>query len=144
MILTRKQTVQEVVDELIKMNNWWSENYSKAPISFVDDCRNKISAYQVTLATYVGDAKEDQLNSERERKFTHHQKKKTLMTENDFSSIKAETEAIIACNELQKQADLSESYYTQLNLLLGQMNKVMEAMQQHIAIARKEKENAKA
>ena len=59
--------MQEVVDELIKMNNWWSENYSKAPIAMVDDCRNKISAYQVTLATYVGDAKEDQLNSERER-----------------------------------------------------------------------------
>jgi hypothetical protein len=65
------------------------------------------------------------------------------MDENKMSSIKAETESVIFTYNLQKTADQAEYSYTILNLMLGQMNKIMEAMQQHIAIARKEKENAR-
>jgi hypothetical protein len=138
------QTVQEVVDELIKMNNWWSESYAKATIELVDNCRNKISAYLVTLGTYVGDAKDDQLSAESARKVAHHQKRFSYITENDYAVGKAESKAVIDMKEQQDLADKSEAYYTWLKILLDQMNKVMEAMSQHIAIMRKELANVKS
>jgi hypothetical protein len=139
----KRKPIDEVVDAINKIVDWYRDGYNKCTIEQIIDMRSKLTAYLYTFATYVGDVKEVQLQSETDRKIKHSQKRKEFMAAEN-SIAKSEDEALLSTIDERKRADEYESYYITLRLMLDQANKVDDVLMQRISILKQEKSNAHA
>jgi hypothetical protein len=143
MIFPKRNPVDEVVEKLLKLNDWYSAYSSKANLSQLSDARDQITTLLSTLGTYVGDSKEDELTTERVRKFKFSTKRLEYKL-NSCTINEAEDRSTIDTLPEKELADKSSSYYVHLRLLLERMDKVDDAISQRISIQKKEKEKANA
>lgn len=137
MEIQKKKPLDEIVNEIIKMNNWWSENYNTDSLVVLSNLRSKLSGYLFSFAPYIGETKTYALEAERDRKVKKANIRKELMA--DHSIAKADDEAIIQTEKEQKKADDLDGYYSTLRLMLDQANKVDDAIAQKISILKQEK-----
>lgn len=138
-----KKLVDEVVETLLKANEWYNDNSDKATVAQLLTTRDRVTTYLVTLGTYVDGAKADQLNTERERKYKFTTQR-LAYREAKHSVDESSDKAYLDTFKEQELADKSESYYIHLRLLMERMDKVDDAISQRISVLKKEKEKDNA
>jgi hypothetical protein len=138
-----KKLVDEVVETLLKANEWYNDNSDKATVAQLLTTRDRVTTYLVTLGTYVDGAKADQLNTERERKYKFTTQR-LAYREAKHSVDESSDKSYLDTLQEQELADKSESYYIHLRLLMERMDKVDDAISQRISVLKKEKEKDNA
>jgi hypothetical protein len=132
----------EVIKEIKKCVDWYSENYKTISITDAHNIKSKLVTYLFNLSELVAEMKRESLFASVTRKYEHHNLKSQLI-EKQFALGKAESRSIAATKEfLQAEAEY-ESMAFRLKILLDQGNRVVDDLQQRIATLKKEMENSK-
>lgn len=132
------KVVEQITDEI----RWYHKNRSECSVNALLNCRDKIAVLSFGLAERCADGKREYNSRRFIRKIEFSRQKQEFI--NKGSAIgKAEVEATEA-TEMEYREELeAEAIGFKLDLLLRQVNKILEAMNQRISYVKKEEELSK-
>lgn len=130
------------VKEITKMIDYYSKNYKKLSINQLLDFQDKLSAFSYYLADEMATMK-DHYNSYYFARKINFNKKKQAYINNGDSAAKAETSANVDVEEYYDKELEFESMGYRLDVLLRQVNKILNSVQQRISFLKLEHESSK-
>jgi len=120
------------MDEIVKLIEWYKVNGGSQSISAILDCRDKLAVLSFRLAQQASESKNEYNAKYFQRKVNVARSVQRMMSES-MAYNKADAKALIENEDYYQKEIQKEAEAYQYDLLLKQVNKVLDAMQQRIS-----------
>ena len=131
-----------VIERIVEIIQSYERSISSQDIHKLIELRDLLAVNSFRLAQEAAELKKDYNSTYFIRKISVNKSTQGIIGEKKLPMNKATLEATIANEDIYKQEQELESAAYQLDLLLRQSNKVLEAMSQRISYLKTERENA--
>lgn len=131
-----------IVERIVEIIQSYERSISSQDIHKLIELRDLLAVNSFRLAQEAAELKKDYNSTYFIRKISVNKSTQGIIGEKKLPMNKATLEATIANEDIYKQEQELESAAYQLDLLLRQSNKVLEAMSQRISYLKTERENA--
>ena len=129
--------MQNVLAEIRKILDWYKVNCKTAFYIDILSAKDRLAIYSFTLAEFTADMKGEYNLAYFNRRISVLRTKQTLI--NSKTAIgKAEGDAILEHQDAYKKEMEAEADAYRADLLLRQVNKIIDAMQQRVSVLRSE------
>lgn len=129
----------EILEQITANIKWYDENYADCSIDNLLSNRDKLAILSFNLAELCAEAKKEYNGKRFIKKIEFSRQKQEFMTK-DFTASRADVEATQG-TEMQYREELeAEAIGFKYDLLLRQLNKILEAMNQRLSHLKKEQE----
>lgn len=134
----KQEIIESTYKEIGDIIGWYAINNTNSHPEDILDKRDKLAVLSYRLAEIVGDAKGN-YNSAYFMKVIQVAREKQVLIEKNLAYNKAEVKAIIESEAFFEDAIEKETVSFKNDILLKQLNRVLDAMNQRLSFANKEK-----
>lgn len=140
--INRAETIQECIDQLYKINEWYKKSYSTCTISDLSHARAKMVAYNATLSTFVAESKNEMVDTEHALEISFNRLNISKLDDGETIA-RAKSMAILSTEKERESFNTSKKYSIYLSIFHANMNTVIESMSQDIATMKKEERQSR-